>query len=89
MPSLLIHNEKIRDPIYFLKDTFPCKLHGMKIVPTFEVEIKSIILSFKSKNSSGYDEITSKIQKACASLISQPLSHIYNHWFSLIILKFQ
>jgi hypothetical protein len=33
----------------------------------------------KLKYSSGYDEITSKILEACASLISQPLSHIYNH----------
>jgi hypothetical protein len=41
--------------------------------------MKSIILFLKSKNSSGYDEITSKILKACAPLISQPLSHIYNH----------
>jgi hypothetical protein len=48
------------------------------MVPTSEAEIKSIILSPKSKNSSGYDEITSKILKACASL-SQPLSYIYNN----------
>jgi hypothetical protein len=36
------------------------------------------MLSLKSKNSAGYDEIMSKILKAYASLISQPLSHIYN-----------
>jgi len=29
--------------------------------------------------SSGYDKITGKILKACASLISRPLSHTYNH----------
>jgi hypothetical protein len=63
----------------FLKDSFPCKLHGIKIFPTTEAEIKSIILSLNSKNSSGYDEIMSKILKACASLISWPLSHIYDH----------
>jgi sarcosine oxidase/L-pipecolate oxidase len=63
----------------FLKNAFPCKFHGIKIVPTSEAEIKSIILSIKSKNSSGYDKITTKILKACASLISQPLSHIYNN----------
>jgi hypothetical protein len=67
------------DPIYFLKDSFPCKFHGIKIVPTSEAEIKSIILPLNSKNSSGYDEIMRKILKAYASLISQPLSHIYNH----------
>jgi len=45
------------DTISFLKDALPCKFHGIKIVPTSEVEMKSI-LSLKSKNSSGYDEIT-------------------------------
>jgi hypothetical protein len=51
----------------------------MKIVTTSEAEVRSIILSLKSKTSSSYDEITSRILKACASLISQPLGHIYNH----------
>jgi hypothetical protein len=54
----------------FLKDAFPCKFSGIKIVQTSEAEIKSIIVSLNSKNSSGYDEITSKILKAHASLIS-------------------
>ena len=35
--------------------------------------------SLKPKKSSGYDEITTKILKACASVISHPLSYIYNH----------
>jgi hypothetical protein len=60
------------DLITFLKASFPCKFHGIKIVPISEGEIKSIILSLKSKNSSGYDKILSKILKACASVISEP-----------------
>jgi hypothetical protein len=68
------------DPISFLKDSFPCNFHGIKIILTSEAEIKIIILfSLKLKNSSGYDEITRKILQACATLISRPLSHIYNH----------
>jgi hypothetical protein len=66
------------DPISFLKDTFPCKFHSIKIVPNSEAEMKSVILSLESKNSSGCDEITSKILKACAPLICRPLSHVYN-----------
>jgi hypothetical protein len=54
----------------FLEDEFPCTFHGIKIALTSEAEIKSIILSIKSKNSSDYDEITCKILKVCASLIS-------------------
>jgi hypothetical protein len=67
------------DPIYFLKDVFSCKFHGIKIVPTSEAEIQSIILSRKSKNSSCHDEITSKIMKACVPLISRSLCHIHYH----------
>jgi hypothetical protein len=63
----------------FLKDTFLCKFHDIKIVPTSQAEIKSIILSLKSNNSSGCDENMSKIMKTYASLVSQLLSHIYNH----------
>jgi hypothetical protein len=33
----------------FLKDAFPCKFHGIKIVPIPEAEIKSMILSLTSK----------------------------------------
>jgi hypothetical protein len=58
------------DPISFVKLAFLCKFHGIKIVPNSEAEVNSIILSLKSKNSSGYDEITNKILKACASVIS-------------------
>jgi hypothetical protein len=36
------------DPISFLKDAFPCKFHGIKIVSTSEAEIKIIILSLKT-----------------------------------------
>jgi hypothetical protein len=62
-----LHQVGREDPISFLKDAFTCKFHGIKIVPTSEAEIKCIIQSLKSKNSSGYDEITSEILKACIS----------------------
>jgi hypothetical protein len=68
------HQVQKEDPITFSKDSFLCNFHGIKTVPISEAEIKSIILSPKSKNSSGYDEM-SKILKACVSLISRP---IYN-----------
>jgi hypothetical protein len=37
------------EPISFITGAFPCKFHGIKIVPTSEAEIKSIKLSLKSK----------------------------------------
>jgi len=50
----------------------------MKIVTASDAETESIVFSLKWKISSGYDELTSKILKVCPSLISLPLSHIYN-----------
>jgi hypothetical protein len=54
------------DTISSLKYIFPCKFHGIKIVTTAEGEIRSIILSLESKNSSAYDKITSRTLRACA-----------------------
>ena len=48
-------------------------------IPITEAEIKGVISSLKPKNFSGYYEITSKIIKSCATLISIPLSYIYNY----------
>jgi len=41
--------------------------------------------SLKQKNSSDYNEITSKTIKSCASLISIPLSYIYNYSLHTVI----
>jgi hypothetical protein len=47
--NLNLHEVGKEDPISSIKDAFPCKFHGIKIVPNSEAEIKSIILSLKSK----------------------------------------
>jgi len=59
-----------RGAISFLKDSFPGTFPTINIISITEAEIKGIISCPKPKNSSGYDEITSKIIKSCASLIS-------------------
>jgi hypothetical protein len=41
--------------------------------------IVHIIHSIKLRKSSGYDEVTSQILKACTTLCSHPFSYIYNH----------
>jgi hypothetical protein len=51
------------DAISFLREPFPRRVPGIKTIPSIKTEIKSIIHSFKAKNSSGYDGITSKILK--------------------------
>jgi hypothetical protein len=76
--NLNLHQVGKEHPISF-KRCISLQIPCIKIVPTSEAEIESIILPLKSKNSSRYDEITCKILKACASLISQPISHINKH----------
>jgi hypothetical protein len=53
----------------------------MKVIPITESEVFNTILALKSKKSSGYDGISNRILKHCATVISKPLSHICN--FSL------
>jgi hypothetical protein len=55
-----------RDAASFLKDSFPGNFPTINIIPITEADIKSIISPLKPKNSSRYDEITSKIIKSCA-----------------------
>jgi hypothetical protein len=45
---------------------------------TTSQEIEKIIKSFKTKNSSGYDEITSRIIEASLPYITSPLTFICN-----------
>jgi hypothetical protein len=73
------------DAISVLRDPFPGNCPSIKKIPITEAQLKSIIHSLKPKKSSGYDEITSKILKDCASLISHPFSYIHNHWLYLAV----
>jgi hypothetical protein len=70
------------DAVLFLEDSFPGNFPSMTTIPITEAEIKSVIHFLKPKKSSGYDEITSKILKACASLISNPLIYILTTYLS-------
>jgi hypothetical protein len=67
------------DGISILKDLFPLNILSIIIILITEAEIKHIMHSLKPKKSSCYNEITTKILKACASLISHPFSYLYNH----------
>jgi hypothetical protein len=66
------------DSISFLKMHFLANSMALKLSHPLRLR-KIIILFLKLKNPSGFEEITSKILKACASLINGPSSHIYNH----------
>jgi hypothetical protein len=40
-------NQEEKDPIYFLKDAFPCKFHGIKTVPTSSSNQKTHLVMMK------------------------------------------
>jgi hypothetical protein len=63
----------------FLQDTFHENFPGLKIIPATAAAINYIIHFLEPKYSACCDEITSKILKTCAAVISQPLSFICNH----------
>ena len=66
------------DAISILKDSFPGNFPSIEIILITETEIKRIIHSLKPKQNRQV-LVTSIILKTCASLISHPLSYIYNH----------
>jgi hypothetical protein len=53
-------------------------IEPMVTIPVSEAEVRSIIKSIRSKETSGYDGISSKILKQCASTIIKPLTYICN-----------
>jgi len=58
---------------------FPKRKKNPKTKTEKKCKKNSLMPPPPKKKSSWYDEITSKILKACASLISHSLSYVYNH----------
>ena len=59
---------------HVFQNSFPC----IKYHDTTTKEIENIIMSFKSSNSCGYDEVPIKLLKLCSYFISSPLNYICN-----------
>jgi hypothetical protein len=64
--------------LQLLKAKAKDKTTEIKVIPATEAEVIHIITSLKSKNSSGFDEICSKVLKSCANIISKALSFMFN-----------
>ena len=52
--------------------------HTLYLLPTDEKEIIETCMNIKSKSSSGYDQISSKLLKLIIPNIAKPLCHIFN-----------
>ena len=64
--------------ISLLKNANQNDFSQVNITPVTEGEIQSIICSLKTKDSSGYDGVATKLLKMCNSVISKPLSYVCN-----------
>ena len=80
--NLNIHIANDNNPTSLLKKRYPFEFPPMQTVPITAGEI-SIISSKKSKNSSGYDGISTKILKLCGNQISKPLAFIVNKFITM------
>jgi hypothetical protein len=67
-----------KDPMCYLYQSFRQPFSKIKLRNTTTYEIEKIIQSLKSKNSYGYDEISSTILKVSAPYILSPLTYIFN-----------
>jgi hypothetical protein len=67
-----------KNPNYYLLNLFHKPFPSIKFKNTSTKEIERIINSLKIKESSGYDEISTKILYTSAPFISSPLSYICN-----------
>jgi hypothetical protein len=64
------------DATKYLIEAIPKTFPNINLMPTTVNEIKSITNSLKSKNSCGYDEISTTLLKSCANYVSVPLSYL-------------
>jgi hypothetical protein len=76
--NIRIAKDNNPNPISLLKKYYTFEFPPTKTVPMSTGEIQSIIISLKSKNSSGYDRIPNKILKLCGNQFSKLLTFIFN-----------
>ena len=67
-----------KNPKYYLSKLYHKPFPSIKFKNTSTEEIEKIINSLKTKESSGYDENSTKILKISAPFISSPLNYICN-----------
>jgi len=78
MYTAIFNKECIQNRSALLKKYYPSEFPPMQIVHITEGETRSIASSLKSKNSFGYDGISTKILKLCRNQISKSLNFICN-----------
>jgi hypothetical protein len=72
------HSANTVNPITYLRDIIKSPFSKMTWKYTSTHEVEKVIKSLKSKDSSGYEETTSRIIKVSSPFISSPLTHIWS-----------
>ena len=72
-----IKNMENTTPIHHLLQCFKCTFPNFKLKLSSSWEVKNIIKSLKTKNSHGYDKISTKLQKISSPFIMCLLTHIH------------
>ena len=71
--------EIVENSLLNLRSSISVKTPTFYFNPTSQYEINKIIKSLKAKDSSGYDEVASRILKLSSPYILPPLTHIINN----------
>jgi hypothetical protein len=73
-----VDNDDVDSHTLFMEQAFTKTFPSMKCKYTTTNEIERIIKSLETKNSYGYDEISTKILKISCPFISSPINYICN-----------
>ena len=76
-------NTNITTPTQYLLQSFSCTFPNFKLMPLSTKNVRNIIKSLNTKNSHGYDGISTKLLKLSSPFILSPLTHICNKSLSL------
>jgi hypothetical protein len=77
------HNPDNITHLYYLQQYLKTPFPNIKLKLSSSKEVEKIIKSLKSKYSTGYDGLSTKLLKIRSSLISSPLTYICNKSISL------
>jgi len=77
------NNRYAPTPICYLFQSFNHMFSNFKLMPLSTKDIRNIIKSLITKNSHGYDEVSTKLLKLSSPFILSPLTHICNKSLTL------
>jgi hypothetical protein len=74
----VLHKQDDNTPLHYLLQSFTTPFPNMNLKFVSSKEVGKIIKSLKTKNSSGYNGISTKLLKINSCFISSPLTYICN-----------